>query len=192
MATQIESENLRACQRFPGYFADEYGNVFSNKRDGGRLRYLRPETDRYGYLKCDIRRNGITKTMHIHSLVLDAWIGPKPDRSKFQDCRRVEARHLDGNKTNNAPQNLTWGTSKENGKDKVTHGTAARGEKGGNAKLKQADVDQLRAEYQRGVRGFGQTALAKKFNVTQANVWAIVNNKTWQRRSANVNKNLGK
>lgn len=58
---------------------------------------------------------GNRRTRTVHSLVLRAFHGPRPEG--------VEARHLDGNQLNNSAVNLTWGTHSENLRDTVKHGT---------------------------------------------------------------------
>lgn len=50
----------------------------------------------------------------IHSLVLEAFVGPRPDG--------LMARHLDDDPTNNHLHNLTWGTRSENSNDAVKNG----------------------------------------------------------------------
>lgn len=52
----------------------------------------------------------------VHSLMALAFYGPAAAPS-------AEVRHLDGIKTNNAIQNLRWGTKSENRLDSVAHGT---------------------------------------------------------------------
>lgn len=51
----------------------------------------------------------------VHVLVLEAFIGPRPNRA---DCC-----HRDGNPRNNVPQNLYWGSRSENVQDAIRHGT---------------------------------------------------------------------
>jgi len=62
-----------------------------------------------GYLALNI-----PKLAYIHRLVCEAWHGPRPEG--------MECRHLDGNPFNNTPDNLRWGTSKENAQDTLRHG----------------------------------------------------------------------
>lgn len=61
-------------------------------------------------LCCDQRYQAFT----IHTLVAMAWHGPRPDG---QECR-----HLNGDPTDNRPENLAWGTRAENMADMVRHG----------------------------------------------------------------------
>lgn len=56
----------------------------------------------------------IPERVCIHTLVCEAWYGPRPDG--------MVCRHLDGNPTNNTPDNLRWGTPKENSQDTLRHG----------------------------------------------------------------------
>src|SRR5882762_11974327 len=70
------------------------------------------------YLALTLKRNGEQRTRHIHLLVLEAFIGFCP--------KGKQARHLDGDNLNNKLSNLRWGTPKENGEDRVRHGTVSR------------------------------------------------------------------
>lgn len=63
----------------------------------------------------------------VHLLVLQTFVGPCPEGQ--------EARHLDGNRRNPALANLCYGTKQENAADRDAHGTTARGERVGGAKL---------------------------------------------------------
>lgn len=51
----------------------------------------------------------------IHRLVCEAFNGAAPST-------RAVVRHIDGDKTNNTPANLAWGTHSENSADTVAHG----------------------------------------------------------------------
>lgn len=53
--------------------------------------------------------------LRVHILVLETFIGPRPDGKL--GC------HDDGNPANNALDNLYWGTPSENQMDRVRHGT---------------------------------------------------------------------
>jgi hypothetical protein len=75
--------------------------------------------------------------MQVQCLVLEAFIGPRPDG--------YEARHLNGNGEDNHVSNLAWGTRKENYADQRRHGVAAIGSKHGSAKLTEASVREIRA-----------------------------------------------
>ena len=55
------------------------------------------------------------RTLPVHRLVLEAWVGPCPDG--YECC------HNDGDFRNNTVSNLRWDTRSNNGRDKREHGT---------------------------------------------------------------------
>jgi hypothetical protein len=61
------------------------------------------------------------KNFRWHILVCEAWHGVRPTPEH-------QVRHRDGTKTNNRPDNLCWGTAKENHSDRWDHGTYPIGE----------------------------------------------------------------
>ena len=80
-----------------------------------------------------------------------------------------ECRHFpDRDPTNNAATNLSWGTRAENVADMAVHGTTARGERMGSAKLTDQQVDLIRLR-----PDDLQAALAVEFNVSQSNISKI-------------------
>ena len=70
------------------------------------------------------------------------------------------------------PKHLVVGTHAMNQADKKAKGRAARGEKNGRAKLRDRERVEIAALYNTG--NFTQTALAKRFNVSQVRVSQIV------------------
>jgi hypothetical protein len=105
----------------PDYEVSDFGRVRSWKPYHGipAPRLLTPNTTtssrRVPYAKVDLRIDGRPKTTRIHSLVAQVFIGPRPTG--------MEVRHLDGDSLNNRVENLTYGTSAENSRDTVRHGT---------------------------------------------------------------------
>jgi hypothetical protein len=78
----------------------------------------------------DMRRHAL-----VHHLVLEAFVGPRPDG---QECR-----HLDDNRQHNKLSNLEWGTRLENMDDRRRNSLrkrGARGEANNAAKLTEEDV----------------------------------------------------
>ena len=57
----------------------------------------------------------MSHTRLVHRLVLEAFVGPRPEG--------MVARHLNGDPGDNRLENLAWGTQSENNYDKVRHGT---------------------------------------------------------------------
>jgi hypothetical protein len=83
----------------------------------------KPIRDGRGYLTVQVRHNGKAVTLRVASVVLTAFVGPRPPGQ--------EVRHLNGVRTNNALTNLAWGTKLENAEDKHRHGTMVRGDRHG-------------------------------------------------------------
>lgn len=90
-------------------------------------RILAPATKGNGYLAVSLAREGKHFQFHVHRLIAWTFLGPQP--------RHTQVRHLNGIKTDCRYTNLAYGTPKENDDDKKRHGTHARGESHGMAKL---------------------------------------------------------
>lgn len=106
------------------YDVSDLGRVKSLERrvrtkgNGTRLlreRILKLSVTRDGYAIVKLCRDGRARSMTVHSLVLIAFIGPRPTG--------LEACHRDGNKVSNALSNLRWDTKKANELDAVRLGT---------------------------------------------------------------------
>ena len=68
------------------------------------------------YLTVALKRGGQKRNRRIHVLVAEAFLGPKP-------TAKAEVCHANGNKDDNRPENLYWGTHSQNIQDAVRHGT---------------------------------------------------------------------
>jgi hypothetical protein len=99
------------------YEVSDLGLIWSCKRrrgtKGGLLKT--PPVEGRGHLQVNLCRDGKPFHVFVHTLVAEAFHGPRP--------AAMECRHLDGNPANNAVGNLAWGTSSENNLDRVRHGT---------------------------------------------------------------------
>jgi hypothetical protein len=71
-------------------------------------------TDKGGYKRVTLKKDGVRRNHLVHHLVLIAFVGPKPEGR--------ECRHLNGDPGDNRLMNLVWGTSSENTDDTVRHG----------------------------------------------------------------------
>lgn len=78
-------------------------------------------TDRNGYKRVTLSKDGKKRGRLVHHLVLEAFVGPK--------FAGMECRHLNGNPGDNQLENLQWGTSSENSFDVVRHGNNLNAEK---------------------------------------------------------------
>lgn len=121
------------------------------------------------YLAMSLRANGRGVTVFVHTMVLESFVGPRPD-----GC---EAAHLDGNPKNNRSSNLRWCTSKENNSHRVVHGTLATGSKVGTSKLKESQVAEIIK-----LLSAGRTikSLAQEYGVHYGTVWHISRGSSWR------------
>jgi hypothetical protein len=104
-----------------GYYeVSDHGRVWSCARviercDGqimtlpGRMRT--PAVDSSGHFQLQLCRDCRHVNAFVHHLVLEAFVGPRPDG--------LECRHLDDVKSNNHVSNLCWGTGSENRLDRT-------------------------------------------------------------------------
>ncbi len=119
----------------------------------------------HGYPTVDLKHNGKRKTFTVHTLVLTAFIGPRP---AGQECR-----HLNGNRADSRLCNLGWGTPAQNDDDRKRHGTFTQGETHGNAKLTEHDVRLIKA-----MQGT-QASIANRFAVSKSLISMIKSGKRW-------------
>lgn len=81
----------------------DLGRIRSNLRDG---RILKACPDKKGYLRLRVTIERKKMSFKVHRLVAQAFI-PNPEN-------KPQVNHIDGNKTNNAVDNLEWVTNYEN------------------------------------------------------------------------------
>ena len=74
------------------------------------------ETDA-GYVRVTLSRDGRRQSVFVHDLVLEAFVGPRPEAQ--------EGCHGNGDGLDNALSNLRWDTRSGNQRDSVRHGTHA-------------------------------------------------------------------
>jgi hypothetical protein len=120
----------------------------------------------YLYVKL-LNDDGVRRTRFVHKLVLEAFVGPRPEG--------MQTRHLNGNPADNRVVNLAWGTALENWQDRRSHGTGSSGRR----KLSACDVEKIAAN-----KGFVLAhGLAEAFGVSTETVY-----NTWQAASAGRHK----
>ena len=140
---------MKQIEGFKGYFIDQYGNVFSEKKG----KYKVPFLSKNGYMMVSLTKDGKQKNYTVHSLVIKTFVGEKP-------TEKHQCMHIDGNKLNNLFTNLKWGTVRENHLDKKNHGTFQEGESHGMHKLTKEQVLQIKNS------NMPHVYWAKQFNVT--------------------------
>lgn len=94
------------------YLVSDRGRIRNVKT--GRI--LKAHLTARGYLQVSVRgRNGQSSAL-LHRLICHAFHGDPP-------AGKPNVLHWDGDKTNNHPDNLRWGSQSENLRDAIRHGT---------------------------------------------------------------------
>ncbi len=179
---------------WPGYIAREDGKIFSQWRkipipgrgsrveiDSTLMRELKPfdrknsrkSRGRWrkptGYQSVSLAGGGKHRVEYVHVLMLLAFVGPKPFPG-------AEVLHGDDNRSNNALENLRWGTHEENTEDRMTHGTVLRGEDHPCAVLTEDIVRDAKARIENGETN---AAIARALNINNGSVSMIRSGKQW-------------
>ena len=133
------------------YTSSDKGEVYSLRHD----RILKPGRYGNGYRSVCLHKNGNPYNRTIHSLVMLAFVGPKPPGQVIL--------HADDDKTNNCLNNLSYGTQRKNLHDSVV------------TKLSDEDV-----YYAGFLRSFGVRAvhIAEELSVTAKTIRARIRQQT--------------
>ena len=95
-------EIWKDIEGFPNYEVSNMGNV-RNKSNGV---YLKQFLDNVGYLQVNLCNNDGHKSVRVHTLVAEGFLGARPEG--------YDINHEDGNKTNNNVSNLSYCTRSAN------------------------------------------------------------------------------
>ena len=115
-----------------------------------------------GYLAICSKEQGVKRTLYVHRLVAEAFLGKPGDAT--------DVNHIDGDKTNNNLANLEWTTHSKNLQHAVRAGLAGR------VALTPADVRQIRALITEGCK---RSEIAKRFGVSLSAVAHIHSGHSW-------------
>lgn len=130
---------------------------------------IKTHRSKSGHLTCKLSKNAKTRTYLVHYLVMLAFVGERPAGK--------DIRHLNGIPNYNKLYNLKYGTRLENVEDSVQHGTKAKGEKVGSAKLTNKQAAQIRRRYKAGER---VVDIVKDYNVSLRNIYCVINRETFR------------
>ncbi len=157
------------------YEVSDLGNVRAVARMapttwGLRWRNARPmsayvDKTSHGYRCCGLYKDGRATKYGVHTLVLEAFVGPRPEG--------MQACHDDGDRAHSALANLRWDTIKANHADKLRHGTHQRGERSGKARLSAELVQWIRESPQ------SSLALAPALGVASSTIRAVRLGQNW-------------
>lgn len=101
----MEIEIWKKIEGYRKYEVSSFGRIRSITNTG-KIKILRPQANKKGYLRIWLSEKGIKKRFLIHRLIAQAFI-PNPHGKK-------EINHIDFDRSNNHISNLEWITHKEN------------------------------------------------------------------------------
>ena len=164
------SETIVRFSLIPGlpnrFRAGSDGHVYSYRC---QLRRLIERLNKDGYPIVDICLNGRKREARVHTLIAEAFLWPRRDGEQI--------RHLNGDRTDNRPGNLRWGTAQQNAQDRDQHGRTVRGSAARHATITEADVPLIRNLLKSRVL---HREIAAMFGTTKFVIDNISAGKTWR------------
>jgi len=172
----IKHVEYRLVPGYPAYRVGDDGSVWSRWKRNNIHSFLSNEWIELkqcltctGYLYVGISNNGTKKRIRVHVLVLESFVGPRPDG--------YDARHLNDIKADNRLCNLAWGTRRQNIEDKARNGHLLYGESHGCAYLTEQMVKAIRLD---AASGCHQKTISEKYNIPASTIQAIVRGTIWK------------
>lgn len=172
---ELPGEVWQSVPGFPFYKVSNLGRVASLRVWGSDSAYsktgriLIQRTTSTSRKRVSLTRNKKAHSFFVHRLVLMAFIGPCPPKK--------EARHLNGNPSDNRLENLQWSTHKKNMADQLTHGTRIRGDSSTTAKVSTLDVIKIR---ELSANKVSYPRLGKMFGLSPSSIAKIVRHESWK------------
>lgn len=157
------NEQWKAVPGYP-YEVSSHGRIRrTGAAPGARVgRQLKTAPSPLGYVRVDLWRGGRRRPAHVHELVAELFIGPKPAGHVVH--------HKDGNPLNNHVDNLRYISRRDHVREHHV------GEQHPNAKLTDDEVRDIREQLSRGVR---QADLARRYGVASCTIKDISKGRTW-------------
>lgn len=146
--------------------AYQCGTVFKHEK----IRALSLTKD--GYVKIRLLHNGKDETRRVHKLVAEAFLG----------LSNLTVNHKDGNKQNNSVENLEYIDRHEQLKHAYKLGLkkAMKGVNNPSSKLNQEQIKYIRANYVKGSKIYGGSALGRKFGVSERVISLVAKNSSYK------------
>lgn len=167
-------EEWRAIPGYEGlYEVSSLGRVRSLDRITRKARKVRGvilksyTSKRSGYQYITFYAKDKWKGFRVHSLVLLAFVGPRPEGK--------QSRHLNGVRTDNRLCNLAYGTPSENHADKRVHGTLLAGDTHPRSRLTEVAVRDIRLRR----NAASQAQLANEYGVKRQTISNVLRGRTW-------------
>ena len=147
--------------KYENYFADEYGNIYSNK--SGIMKPIKTSINNRGYEAVNFSDKGVRTSRLVHRVMVETFIS--------EDLKNLTVNHKDGNKLNNHIDNLELVSQKENNQHALSTGLTPIGENHSRAKIKDADLVKMIQEVQ---SGLSTVKASKKYGLSQSYVSKVM------------------
>lgn len=168
-----KSETWLPVVGFEGrYSVSDLGNVMSmNYRGTGMMRLLVPAATWDGYVRVCLLKDGKQVSKRIHSLVMAAFVGPRPSKH--------DINHKSGVKTDNSLSNLEYCSSSQNRLHAYKIGAQVPmcGEAHPSAKLNEEKVRDVK---RRLAAGETRASIARLHGVGASSITLIAQGKRWR------------
>lgn len=122
--------------------------------------------DKDGYLRVNLYRDARLKQRGVHQLVLEAFVGPRPDG--------LQTLHADDVRSHNRLSNLAWGTPAQNMAERDARGRGPAGARNPRAKLTPEAVQAIRTDARIA------RLVAAEFGVDHSTVSDVRRGRTWR------------
>jgi hypothetical protein len=177
MKNEIWKSIPKTCGR---YEISNMGRIRSYLKQGRRRfyvanipqRFIHLSEDKNGYSICRLWYPGGPKSVKVHQIVLNVFVGPKP--------QGFECRHLNDIKSDNRKDNLKWGTRYEN---QVIDGGGrkiiGKGEQNPAAILKEKTVRNIKHTHKIYPQATHQE-IADLYGLGRRNVSRIISGERWK------------
>lgn len=166
---------FRPIGGYPGYCVGDDGSVWTRRIRGPhaglgtRWRKMKPQTGKMGHCRVRLWSSGSSSAFLVHHLVLEAFVGPRPDGM-------VGCHSPDRDPRNNRLNNIRWGTRTENEDDAKDHGTRIIGERHPQSKLTEDEVREIRRMKLSGLTG---KEIGDQYGLNRNQINKIASGKSW-------------
>jgi len=155
---------MQPIKNYENYLITENGLVFNTKLN----KYLKIQTNRYGYKVVQLYKNGIPKKFSIHRLIAIQYIK--------NPYNKLEVNHINGIKSDNRLENLEWVTKSENGLHSYKMGLSNISEL--NKKMVRAKVTKVVLDTENGIFYDSLINLCNELNLKYSKMRDMLSNRT--------------
>lgn len=161
---------------YEGYYEISSNGIVRNIKTGRRLK---PDLHKEGYDRVTLSKDGVSKHLFNHRLVAISFL-PNEENHPV-------VNHIDGNRQNNAVENLEWCSHKHNAQHAIKLGlkTIKTGEDCSYAKLSNDIASEIIKDIKSGKK---YAEISEEREISQATISMIKTGKRWNTEAIKVSK----